>query len=74
VTYLTLGLVEEHVCRRYPHCLAFLDLLLTSARFRNEIAMERFRDFVHQQQFFHWQYPEGGRQCEPSEKKEETIL
>ncbi|KAG5183544.1 SOH1-domain-containing protein [Tribonema minus] len=40
----------------YPHCLAMLDALLNSKRFRSELLMESFRDFVHQQQFFHWQH------------------
>jgi hypothetical protein len=33
-----------------------LDAVLTSARFRSELLLETFRDFVHQQQFFHWQF------------------
>ena len=40
----------------YPHCLYFLDLLLTNERFRREIATVQFRNFVHEQQFYSWQY------------------
>ncbi len=47
--------VHPSVCR-YPHCLAFLDLLLESPQFRSELATELFRDWVHQQQFLHWRY------------------
>ncbi|CAB1119271.1 unnamed protein product [Ectocarpus sp. CCAP 1310/34] len=40
----------------YPHSLAMLDLLINNPPFRKEIAHVSFRDFVHQQQFLHWQF------------------
>ncbi|CAM9451796.1 unnamed protein product [Ascophyllum nodosum] len=40
----------------YPHSLAMLDLLIKNPPFRKEIAFVGFRDFVHQQQFLHWQF------------------
>eukprot|EP00752_Nemacystus_decipiens_P015754 g14065.t1 len=40
----------------YPHSLAMLDLLINNPAFRKEIAHVSFRDFVHQQQFLHWQF------------------
>ncbi|CAM9173827.1 unnamed protein product [Hapterophycus canaliculatus] len=33
-----------------------LDLLVNNPPFRKEIAHVSFRDFVHQQQFLHWQF------------------
>ena len=39
---------------RYPHCLAFLDMLTdeteTGIKFRAEMAQQQFQEFVHQQQ------------------------
>ena len=40
----------------YPHCLYFLDLLCENETFRKELVHVPFRDFVHQQQFYNWQY------------------
>jgi mediator of RNA polymerase II transcription subunit 31 len=40
----------------YPHCLYFLDLLIESAVFRRELSNVAFRNFVHEQQFYSWQY------------------
>ena len=40
----------------YPHCLYFLDLLCENEAFRREIANVGFRNFVHEQQFYSWQY------------------
>ncbi len=40
----------------YPHCFFFLDLLIENETFRKEIAQVPFRNFVHEQQFFNWQY------------------
>lgn len=40
----------------YPHCLTFLDLLLTNETFRQEINQVQFRNFLHEQQFYSWQY------------------
>mmetsp|Transcript_17043 Transcript_17043/g.32253 ORF Transcript_17043/g.32253 Transcript_17043/m.32253 type:complete len:174 (-) Transcript_17043:38-559(-) len=42
----------------YPHCLYFLDLLtnVKCETFRKELVNLSFRDFVHQQQFYNWQY------------------
>ncbi|CAM9985774.1 unnamed protein product, partial [Heterosigma akashiwo] len=39
----------------YPHCLAFMEMLEDEA-FRKELAKPGFKEFVHQQQFFHWQH------------------
>ena len=40
----------------YPHCLTFLDLLLTNETFRRELNSVQFRNFLHEQQFYSWQY------------------
>ena len=40
----------------YPHSLYFLDLLCKSSTFRREMANVGFRNFVHEQQFYSWQY------------------
>uniref|UniRef100_A0A6U6IBL1 Mediator of RNA polymerase II transcription subunit 31 n=1 Tax=Odontella aurita TaxID=265563 RepID=A0A6U6IBL1_9STRA len=40
----------------YPHCLYFLDLLTTNETFRREMANVAFRNFVHEQQFYSWQF------------------
>jgi mediator of RNA polymerase II transcription subunit 31 len=40
----------------YPHCLYFLDLLIESRAFRRELSSVGFRNFVHEQQFYSWQY------------------
>ena len=40
----------------YPHCFFFLDLLCDNEMFRNELMNIEFQNFVHQQQFFNWQY------------------
>jgi mediator of RNA polymerase II transcription subunit 31 len=39
---------------QFPQCLAFLDHLLESEDFRNELSLPQFTDFVHQQQASHW--------------------
>mmetsp|Transcript_5560 Transcript_5560/g.8507 ORF Transcript_5560/g.8507 Transcript_5560/m.8507 type:complete len:175 (+) Transcript_5560:162-686(+) len=41
---------------QYPHCLYFLDLLVSNSTFRRELANVAFRNFVHEQQFYAWQY------------------
>lgn len=41
---------------QYPHCLYFLDLLCENATFKRELANVSFRNFVHEQQFYSWQY------------------
>ena len=33
-----------------------LDALLSNEKFRTELLLETFRDFVHQQQFYHWRH------------------
>ena len=33
-----------------------LDTILSSKQFRTEMLLETFRDFVHQQQFYHWRH------------------
>ena len=40
----------------YPHCLHFLDLLCDNETFRNELRSQAFRNFLHEQQFYSWQY------------------
>lgn len=40
----------------YPHCFFFLDLLCDNETFRNELGKVEFQNFIHQQQFFNWQY------------------
>ena len=40
----------------YPHCLGFLEMVLQNPEFRRELAVTQFRDFVHMQQFYHWQH------------------
>ena len=40
----------------YPHCLYFLDLVTSSEAFRREMANVGFRNFVHEQQFYGWQF------------------
>mmetsp|Transcript_10946 Transcript_10946/g.30725 ORF Transcript_10946/g.30725 Transcript_10946/m.30725 type:complete len:132 (+) Transcript_10946:181-576(+) len=40
----------------YPHCLTFMDLLLTNETFRRELNSVQFRNFLHEQQFYSWQY------------------
>jgi len=42
----------------FPHCLFFLDLLCRddSDAFRREMSTVAFRNFVHEQQFYTWQY------------------
>uniref|UniRef100_A0A7S1ZKB5 Mediator of RNA polymerase II transcription subunit 31 n=1 Tax=Ditylum brightwellii TaxID=49249 RepID=A0A7S1ZKB5_9STRA len=40
----------------YPHCLYFLDLILENETFRREMGNVGFRNFVHEQQFYSWQF------------------
>jgi len=43
----------------YPHCLFFLDLLCRESEgdtFRRELSNVSFRNYVHEQQFYNWQY------------------
>ncbi|CAM9680274.1 unnamed protein product [Sphacelaria rigidula] len=55
----------------YPHCLAMLDLLVNNPAFRKEIAHVSFRDFVHQQQFLHWQFGKRGQPPDAQERGEQ---
>ena len=41
---------------RYPHCLFFLDLICNNETFCREMSQVSFRNFVHEQQFYNWQY------------------
>ena len=41
---------------QYPHCLFFLDQLINNPVFRRELANVSFRNFIHEQQFYSWQY------------------
>lgn len=41
---------------QYPHCLFFLDQLINNPVFRRELANMSFRNFIHEQQFYSWQY------------------
>uniref|UniRef100_A0A7S2RAC1 Mediator of RNA polymerase II transcription subunit 31 n=1 Tax=Rhizochromulina marina TaxID=1034831 RepID=A0A7S2RAC1_9STRA len=51
---------EYAVHIRFPQCLAFLDILSSSSdaarKFRADMAKAEFQQFVHDQQFFHWQF------------------
>jgi mediator of RNA polymerase II transcription subunit 31 len=43
----------------FPHCLFFLDLLCRETdgdTFRRELSNVSFRNYVHEQQFYNWQY------------------
>lgn len=40
----------------YPHCLFFLDLICNNETFCREMSQVSFRNFVHEQQFYSWQY------------------
>ena len=40
----------------FPHCLYFLDLLCENDTFRKELVNVPFRNFLHEQQFYSWQY------------------
>jgi mediator of RNA polymerase II transcription subunit 31 len=43
----------------YPHCLFFLDLLCRETdgdTFRRELSNVSFRNYLHEQQFYNWQY------------------
>lgn len=55
----------------YPHSLAMLDLLINNPPFRKEIAHVGFRDFVHQQQFLHWQF---GKRASPAPPPSSAAL
>lgn len=66
----------------YPHCLFFLDQLINNPVFRRELANVSFRNFIHEQQFYSWQYrarnlygqglPAEEKGEMPSEKQEPT--
>ncbi|PSC69273.1 mediator of RNA polymerase II transcription subunit 31 [Micractinium conductrix] len=47
----------------YPHALYFLDLLQTP-EFRAKIANPAYKETVHTQQFFYWQFARANRLCE----------
>jgi len=38
----------------FPQCLSFLDALINNSDFREKLAHQNFRNFVHQQQAAHW--------------------
>eukprot|EP00804_Cyclotella_cryptica_P001267 CCRYP_012741-RA/>CCRYP_012741-RA protein AED:0.14 eAED:0.09 QI:0/0/0/1/0/0/2/0/123 len=40
----------------YPNCLYFLDLLVPPDDDCEEMAQVQFRNFVHEQQFYSWQF------------------
>ena len=53
--YLTYWKEAEYAqLLEYPHCLAFLDMLIDSELFRKQLKHAEMRDFVHQEQFKHW--------------------
>jgi len=55
--YLTYWKRREYIrFISYPNCFYFLDLLINNERFRREIATVPFRNFVHEQQFYSWQF------------------
>ncbi len=41
---------------KFPHCLYFLELLCDNDTFRKELVNVPFRNFLHEQQFYNWQY------------------
>ena len=62
---LNLTLIE-----RFPHCLKFLELL-QEEQFRKSLVNAQFKEFLHEQQFFHWQFYRNNRLYPKEEKKEE---
>lgn len=42
----------------FPQCLDFLDALIEDARFRRELTVGRFIEFMHQQQGLLWMHEE----------------
>lgn len=64
----------------YPHCLFFLDLLCRESEgdtFRRELSNVSFRNYVHEQQFYNWQYRSrhlygGGLLSSSSQQQEEN--
>lgn len=38
----------------FPQCLAFLDALLNNPKFRKELSVPAFAEYVHKQQGLHW--------------------
>jgi hypothetical protein len=66
LVYLRYWKRPEYACYlRFPQCLAFLDIMTgeeTSAqKFWEEMCKEKFRDFVHQQVSWHWQFSHTAR-------------
>mmetsp|Transcript_6129 Transcript_6129/g.7605 ORF Transcript_6129/g.7605 Transcript_6129/m.7605 type:complete len:127 (-) Transcript_6129:477-857(-) len=59
----------QHIA--YPHCLQFLDMVTdesaTGKQFIAELAKREFQDFVHEQQFYHWQHHLNNRRKEFSD-------
>ncbi|KAL6062158.1 Mediator of RNA polymerase II transcription subunit 31 [Balamuthia mandrillaris] len=53
----------------YPHCLFFLDQL-QSEHFRNELLHRPCIEFIHSQQFYHWQHYKKNRQEEAAKQAE----
>ena len=41
---------------KFPHCFYFLELLCDNETFRKELVNVPFRNFLHEQQFYNWQY------------------
>ena len=41
---------------KFPHCFYFLDLLCDNDSFRKELINVPFRNFLHEQQFYNWEY------------------
>ena len=44
----------------YPHCLQMLELLQHKA-FREQLSSPEAIDFIHTQQFYHWQFYRNAR-------------
>eukprot|EP00126_Sphaerothecum_destruens_P009071 Sdes_comp20424_c0_seq1m14495 len=46
---------EYSIFLSFPQCLYFLELLQHES-FRNSVINKKCTDFIHQQQFYHWQH------------------
>ncbi|KYQ96711.1 putative mediator complex subunit 31 [Tieghemostelium lacteum] len=54
----------------YPQCLYFLDLI-QEERFRQELNHFQSAEFIHQQQFYHWQYYRNNRMAIKEEQQQQ---
>ena len=54
--YQTWTRPEYSVYITYPHCLYFLELLISNPSFGRELGQVNFRNFCHEQQYYAWQH------------------